>query len=212
MNRQNGPVIFVALYVMALIFTWISLFSIERFGETEFKAWAPVIQAVLSAGAIFSAWLLQDLKRKADRKEAERDTLLNIRTVTRLLEDHMAHAISVTLAGRLTARVATSLRSTSVELEGMLRQMNLAHLPDEKTVDAVASMLVRAANFSGMLGIATTATENVKVEVADVFKRAYGNYYSGRTRFLENCGFSPEAHRTTKDDIKPIEQASEIAS
>lgn len=207
-EHQRGPVVWTALYVTALILSWFTLFSIERFGATDVRAWAPDFQAVLSAGAIFSAWWLQSQKREADRRETERDTLRTLQAITYLAELDLAHTVSLAKFDTIGEAFAQSMGTQLKDADAIIRRQNLGHLPTTETTANVLVMMRTIGQFAGALhSVANGKLSIPEADDAEVLVDAYRGFFEHRTEFLAATGFSPEDDRTPAADLKPYKRS-----
>lgn len=130
MARGWSWVVGTGLYVAALVLTWLTLFSIERFQATPFQSWAPLIQAVLSAAAIFSAWGLQTLKRRSDRAETEGETRVALLEYAYIFEWTLGRAVLEVRAGGFDVRNFDLYRPPMRWAIDGMSALKIAHLPN----------------------------------------------------------------------------------
>lgn len=196
-----GLIAATAIYVLAAAY---GLGGMAPPTADQIKASAPILQAVLSAGAIYSAWWLQSRKREADRRDTERDTLRTLKAVTGLLEGDLADMISLAKAKPLLAQPAGSLADQLKESDAIVRRQNLGHLPSEAATRAVLTMMRTGLRFAGVLK--AIAAGDMKLHgnenEINIFASNYKKFYDERTVFLKECGFEPEAKRHSPDKIR----------
>lgn len=74
MSTRQGPVIFASIYTVGVVTTY-ALVAVHDRIDAEFVKFAlPVFQILITTGAIFSAWALQNHKRNTDAADAARAT------------------------------------------------------------------------------------------------------------------------------------------
>lgn len=218
MTKGWDWVIWTGLYVAALVLTWLTLFSIERFGATDVKAWAPFVQALLSAAAIFTAWLFQDLKRRADRRETEADTLHTAMHIISKIEWTLGETLRLRKEHDLSR---ANLNSTVISLEqntAVLRRLNFGHL----SVSARNDILDLLEFASQVIAFGTTDLEQRAAlpQLQMIYLGFYAGIFESRTNLIEECpGPWSEHHRKQPsallmngDDPRMIERETYVAS
>lgn len=203
MDQPRGPILFTAFYVTALLLTFGALLLHERFGATDFKAWAPFFQAVLSAAAIFTAWWLQSVKRAADRREAENDTQRTIKAVTYLAEQDLAHTVAMSMAMPFEKPFSASMAGQLKDTDAIIRRQNLGHLPSTAATVAVLEMMRTVSQFAGALDAAGKGAFAMggKEEDTEVLMEAYRTFFDARQTFLAACDLPSEDKRRVPDQL-----------
>jgi hypothetical protein len=196
--------IFVGLYVVALVLTWATLFAIERFGATDFKAWAPFIQAVLSALAIFSAWALQGLKRESDRRQEVEDTKVAIVAVTHILEKNAARVSEICANGRLTKTVITKLKPGIDDYLVILRSQKLAHLPSFEATDALLALINQFLNVQGSLTEYGESLTGNDAAPRSLLLTRYQRVFPARSRLLKELSVKDPEGRKEPGEIEAL--------
>lgn len=201
MSENRGPVIYAALVTAAFVLAWVTLFSFERFGATELKAWAPLIQAILSAGAIFSAWWLQDLKRRADRAEAQADNVTAVDELMRILEYQVARALAVAKGDRVSVRLLKLMSSPINNALILLRQQKPSQLPTKRAVSTYISMCNQAALICALLDaeLEQAGKEPNAAFPRRQFETLYLNIHSIRGIFLKEINAPTDDNRPPRD-------------
>ena len=197
MNENRGPVIFAALVTCSLILAWVTLLSFERFGATEVRSWTPVLQAVLSAGAIYAAWWFQDMKRRADRAEAMQDNITAISELMRIVEWQVARALSVSGPEDVYVKLLMVIGSPIENALLMLRQQKPALLPNTQAVGAYVAMTHQAAMVCSLLDahIREAGDNKLAKSVETHLTPLYGNIRFVRDIFLEAVGSAANTDR-----------------
>lgn len=204
--NTRGPVIFASLYTAGVILTILALMMHERFGETAFRSWAPLLQAALSAGAIFAAWWLQNRKRESDRADLRADA------VTMLLQHalHVEYALSRSVAAvRAGGYKATgfefALETIDANLAGM-RDIDLAKLPDAPSIRAAMIFIHNAAVAAALMRVSLKRLEPDTIINTTLMDGRWKSVYESRTRLLNSLGATPEPSRTANPEPFPTEQ------
>lgn len=136
MTKGWDWVIGTGLYVAALVLTWLTLFAMERFGAFEVRAWAPFLQALLSAGAIFAAFALQERKRLADLEDAQRALRHTFAAKTRAMEHLVAWVYDLAVKEELrVSEFKRQARHFSEDVED-LRRLPMEKLRDREEISA----------------------------------------------------------------------------
>lgn len=203
MKREEGrgPVVFVALYVAALVLTWLTLFSFERFGETDVRSWSPLLQAVLSAAAIFSAWWLQDRKRRADREEVQTETVAALLQHVFALEWSLSRTVMFCRDGRLRPRTLKLIVPAFSAALDAIRKLNVGHMP---TPAAVRAVVVLQHNATLALAALESAHESEeKYLPLGEFDVNWKQVFRSRTKVLKELGATAEAGRIY--ELPPID-------
>lgn len=184
MDNHRGPVVWTALYVAALVLTWLTLFSLERFGATDVRSWAPLIQAVLSAAAIFSAWWLQNQKRKSDRKETLEDTTTALLALTHHLEQASGKVAELALRGRM-GRSNLNLHKFKIEaLISNLRTVPVSHLPTNQSIWAYYGFVEQIVQLISIMENDIWRIENDVERKSDLLFTIYDNIWRSRRDLL----------------------------
>jgi hypothetical protein len=187
-------VVGTGLYVAALLLSWLTLISIERFGATEVRSWAPLIQAVLSALAIFSAWFLQGQKRNSDRADAIQDTRTLIKVLTRLAETDACFLVQRGHKGELD-RTTLEFNGGGLDAHaGLLRSQKAGHLTEGAIHSLAAFTQITFQIAVGARWVAGQLKDDDKAPVAP-FQAMYDRLYSQRTALLMAIGQDPEVDR-----------------
>lgn len=190
MTKGWDWVIGTGLYVAALVLTWLTLFSFERFGAEGVKAWAPLIQALLSAAAIYSAWWLQTRKRAADREDDVADNITHAVEASALYEWDAAQTCKVAAQGRWSPTVGKIYGSGLRRHDDLLRRVSLARLPDP-SIRAFLSVLQKTDEFAATVEqLASTSSTDID-HLLDLYKDVHSN----RDRFLDMVGRKPHPKR-----------------
>ena len=190
----RGPVIWTGLYVVALILSWLTLFSLERFGQYEVRAWAPLIQAVLSAAAIFAAWGLQNLKRRADRREQVHDTQTALLQYAYVFEWTLGRA---TLAVRGGGIPGEGLRLYQPMLKWAADAMDglkISHLPSEKAIKEFVAFQHSSQLAMSVIDWAIVRNQ-AKLEV-DYLDVSWRSVFRNRTDLMNALGVTPDDVRS----------------
>ena len=191
----RGPVVWTALYVAALVLTWATLFSLERFGEHEVRSWAPLIQAVLSAAAIFSAWWLQSEKRRSDRVADARDAMTAIIAHSGHAEWIAAHVTDVCLHRTIDVVDATAYGRQIRDTEQTLKKVDIGRLPSADAIKALMDMVHSLGVLAGMLEMIGAKAASPTSFRADSYSICYDEFFHARTKFLKLSGERPEKWR-----------------
>lgn len=215
MNQsERGPVLFTTLYVIGLVLTWITLLSLERFGATEVRSWAPLIQAVLSAIAIFSAWFLQERKRRADRQDSERDQASTYVHIINAIEFMVEHCAYLDVEGRVTAiNISLALKSLT-PLQELLLKQNLAHLPHDEARKAVIGVYVELSNVMVALEIQQKKLVDKPgshVVPNAIFIDRYAAIVKAVDRVLVQLAVNPRPHRVSANSLRADAAARQLA-
>lgn len=190
MTKGWDWVIGTGLYVAALVLSWLTLFSLERFGAEGVKAWAPLIQAFLSAGAIYSAWWLQTRKRAADRLDDVADNVTHAVESSALFEWDAAQTCRVAANGSWNQTVAKIYGSGLRRHDDLLRKVSLAKLPDP-SIRAFLALLQKTDEFAATVEhLATVSPTNT-----DDLLTLYEDVHRCRDRFLDWVGRDPHPKR-----------------
>ena len=185
MTKGWDWVIGTGLYVAALVLTWLTLFSIERFGATDVKAWAPFLQAVLSAAAIFTAFWLQSQKRSADRKDARHDTLHTILSVLAQMEWTAAGTLKFRLKGDVDVANVRNCVDVLSLCDGMIRRQNFGHLDDEARA-RVLDLLLLYNQIGGFMAARLAHNgDKPKLALSSVYLRTYRDAFEIRSDLEE---------------------------
>ncbi|MEJ8405045.1 hypothetical protein WKI27_06780 [Brevundimonas vesicularis] len=200
-NRSQGPVIFATMITAALVMAWAGLLSFERFGQTEVRSWAPFFQALLSAAAIFSAWWLQERKRRADRLEMIQDNTAAISNLIRIVEWSVARALSVTESQRGPARLMKIFVAPMDNALTMLRQQKAALLPDPDAVRSFIGITHQATLVCALLNAAISEADesNFTDYPRDQLIILYRNIRIIRNAFMSEVGEPFEIQRPPRD-------------
>lgn len=92
MNQHHGPIVFTGLYVAGLLLTIALVVMADRMGDDVLNVLLPVCQIIITSLAIFSAWALQDRKRRDDARdtaEATADAVLAVLTAIDEMVDYV---------------------------------------------------------------------------------------------------------------------------
>lgn len=201
MEDNRGPVIWTALYVAALVLTWTTLFSLERFGATEVRSWSPLIQAVLTSAAIFSAWWLQSEKRKADKKDAIAHTVHSLVATSYHIESAAAKIARLSLQKRMN-KGNLSLHVSIIEsLISRVSDVNVAHLRSKKAIWAYYGFCEQVVQLISIMNI-LKGIEQQPAEKGQLFER-YDHLWRARNDLLEGLEAQDLFHRNmTPEEIK----------
>lgn len=179
MNHQRGPVIYASLVTTAFILAWVTLFSFERFGATEAKAWAPFLQAVLSAGAIIVAVLLQERKRKIERQDAAEALVLEFAAISRVL---LRAAIFLDKSSKEKSTTQSMLHGhATIVAEDIqyLRTIKISALNDPESVRRALDFIRWARIFYAEIVSAQKLAEKLSHLSSDDFSKAFPkNFFS----------------------------------
>lgn len=193
MTKGWDWVIGTGLYVAALVLSWLTLFSIERFGATDVKAWAPFLQALLSAAAIFTAWLFQDLKRRADRRETEADSLHTAMHIISKIEWTLGETLRLRKEGFLNR---ANLNSTVTSLEqntAVLRRLNFGHLAVSARNDILD--LLEFASQAIAHGNTDLEAKGAYPQLSMIYLGFYAGIFESRTNLIEGNPGPWSGHR-----------------
>ena len=149
--RDSDITLWTALYVIALILTWLSLFSIERFAETDLRAWAPFFQGLITAAAIVSAWLLHDAKRRGDLADAQASLATAYQALSLSLEDWAGFLDEVVSNGHFSQQTAERNIEAFREEVGALRSLPLEKLGTPEAVRRAQMFAVGCRQFLASL-------------------------------------------------------------
>lgn len=171
----------------------------------DWRVIAAFAQAILSAGAIYSAWWLQSKKREADRREAERDTWVTLQAVSYAAEWEIAVAARMSAQGKFQPALMVVSQKGLEEYNSILRKQNLAHLPPTAVLSTV-TVMQRITQASAMLGVVAPKMGNEKSFPAGHFDSLYKYLYEARSEFLLICGLKDAQRRYKPSELNPSEE------
>ncbi|QIF82550.1 hypothetical protein [Brevundimonas sp. 'scallop'] len=174
-------VLFAALVAIAAMATC-ALVYLATGTHWGLRAYAPLLQAVLSAAAIFSAWYLQDAKRQRDRADLVADNALAIQEFSFQTELAVAKLLGLMKPDLLPVHAVLTQAVVDNALS-LLRQQKAALLPNTRAVKAYAGILHQTTLLSTFLDSKKMAGVS-RSQIAVVYDALHGS----RTAFLESVG------------------------
>lgn len=184
-EQGRGPIVFTALYAGGWFLMVVALMWHDRWDAELLKAWAPLIQAVLGAAAIFSAWLLQDTKRRSDLRDQQKALEVAYQVISYELEEWAAWMASRAADGTVTKRFLQINAPHFREEVDALRGLPLENIRD-------ATALRRAHLFNIACREFVTMLEHAETRVAapggvltkTFFDKRLSNMIARRTKML----------------------------
>jgi hypothetical protein len=161
------------------------------------RQYAPVVQAVFSAAAIFAAFWLQERKRITDRNEAISDNTAAVAELLRSEEAWLARALSFSGKDKIGADFASLVLASSENALIMLRQQKAVLL---KTPLAASAYVAATGHIARSCANLKAALEDVdsqrKVRLNwSLLEIAYVNIRTVRDIFLKEVGITYEPRR-----------------
>ncbi len=210
-SRGSGPVIFTGLYAASILLSIIAVMMHERYGEVPFRNWAPFLQAILSAGAIFAAFAVQERKRQSDLEDAR----------TALREMYIAKSWSMEhFVGWLYERATEGkllksiLKRQTLHFQGDIddiRSLSMEKLRVREEIDAVNLFEATCRQLLSHLEVQAESTSPVSAKSMQYW---IGQIFRRRQRMLDAFGYKaesgrlelfPQAHSLLVSEIKQYE-------
>lgn len=178
----------VTLLGMCVAWLVALFFIVEPNPVVDWRVVAAFVQAILSGGAIYTAWWLQGRKREADRREAERDTLHTALYVIAQAE--------WTTVGLLNLRKKDSLHRANAlaAVEGlersneMLRRLNFGHFEDETRLD-VLTIIETYGQIAAFLSARLQKDDSENVIMGPVYVSLYNSAFNAMNELLKRHSF-----------------------
>lgn len=194
-NAPRGPVVFAIFYTAAVVLSIAAVMLHERYGDIPFRNWAPFLQAILSAGAIFAAFAVQDRKRQADREDA-RDALRQTYVAkSRSMEHFVAWLYQAACDGKLTkSMLKRQAQHFKDDIED-LRRLSLEKLQIQDEISTANLFTATCRQIQARMEDEAEKQSFTGVIEAKTLKYWFGQVVRRRQRMLDAFGVSAEPHR-----------------
>ena len=160
----------------------------------DWRIVAAFLQAILSAGAIYTAWWLQNRKRQSDRNDEVADNIHLAVHMSALYEWDAAVACETSLDNGLNKATATVYSSGLRKHDEMLRKVSISKLPDG-AVRPFLGLLQKTEELAASMEYVGANTEQDAVPVRWNLVLLYRQVHDNRTGFLSAVGTNPEPQR-----------------
>jgi hypothetical protein len=187
-----------------LCVVWVGavFFVAEPEPVVDWRVLAALVQAVLSAGAIYAAIKLQDQKRQKDRAEAEADNLQLAVHVSSLFEFDARYVVDQALRERLKKSHAEVDSAGLRKSDELMRGVKLPMLPSD-AIHPYLGMLQKADEFTAWLEWHGRNNDGESPISGKRFKSMYSAFFENRTEFLQIVGFENPVERRPADTLGP---------
>lgn len=184
-----------------LCFAWCTaLFLIaEPEPIIDWRVAAAFLQAILSAGAIFTAWWLQNQKRQRDRAEQVADNTVALLQHADAFEWTLGRAVLAVRSGTYPASQLFLYKPALDWSLEALRQVPVGHMPTEAAVRDLVALQHSAHLAISMIDWAMTSVNGVPNKT--LLDTVWGPFFANHTRLLSTLGQQPKNVRS--DPPKP---------
>lgn len=187
-----------------LCLAWVGavFFVAEPEPVVDWRVVAALVQAVLSALAIYAAVWMQNQKRQKDRIEAATDNLQLAAHVSSLFEFDASYIVDQALRGRLKKNHAEVDSLGLRKSDELMRSVQLPMLPSE-AIHPYLGMLQKADEFTAWLEWHGRSDDGSGSIPPERFKAIYESFFTNRTAFLRIIGFENPVERRPADALGP---------